>query len=177
MVTGRMRDLQTLCPAARGITRALLLVLLNFISPPQFMAFAPAESVVAPATGVVASTEDTEPILVKFKSGALKSDVDAAIKSTGGTELREHSPLRLHVLQVPAASREAVPAVYARHPFGEWAEPAHRVRQAGSPNDPLYAQQWGLPQISWGKAFRRLPIPGSSKITVLHTGIGTTHTH
>src|SRR2546426_1254268 len=151
MVTGRMRDLQTLCPAARGITRALLLVLLNFISASPFMAFVPAESVVAPATGVVASTEDTEPILVKFKSGALKSDVDAAIKSTGGTELREHSPLRLHVLQVPAASREAVLAVYARHPFVEWAEPAHRVRQAGCPNDPVEPAPRGPPKKPLGQ--------------------------
>src|SRR3989442_4445755 len=148
MVTGRMRDLQTLCPAARGITRALLLVLLNFISPPQFMAFFPAESVVAPATGVVASTEDTEPILVKFKSGALKSDVDAAIKSTGGTELREHSPLRLHVLQVPAASREAVLAVYPRHPFLEWAEPAHPVRQAGTPDRAVHTREMAPPRVS-----------------------------
>jgi len=73
----------SLRPAARWTTRALLLLLLNFISAAPSLAFIPAESIVAPPNGVVASTQETAPILVKFKSGAQRSDVDAAIKSTG----------------------------------------------------------------------------------------------
>src|SRR5256712_9210005 len=130
---------------------------------------------VAPPATVVASTEEVAPLVVKFRSGATRVEVDGAIKSTGGTEVREHPQLGLHVLQVPAAAKEAILAAYAKHPAVEWAEPANRVASAGSPNDPLYAQQWALPKISWDKAYGVVPISGSAKIAVLDTGVEAAH--
>src|SRR3989441_2836706 len=161
--------------AARWTTRALLLVLFNFISAAPVAVVSAQDSAVTSPTATVASTDDTVPIFVKFRSGAARLEVDGAIKSTGGTEVREHPQLRLHVLNVPAAAKEAILAAYAKHPAVEWAEPAHRVASAGSPNDPLYAQQWALPKISWDRAYGVVPITGSAKIAVLDTGVEATH--
>jgi len=134
----------------------------------------PTDSAIPTATSGSASTEETVPILVRFKPGVLRSEVDAAIKATGGASMREHAQLGLRVVEVPAAAQEAVLTAYARHPLVRSAEPAHRVTAAGSPNDPLYAQQWALPKISWDKAYGVIPILGSAKIAVLDTGIDAT---
>src|SRR5438094_10593054 len=96
------------------------------------------------------------------------------MRTTGGVAVREQPQLRLHVLRVPAVAKEAILTGYKKHPAVEWAEAAHRVTQAGSPNDPLYAQQWALPKISWDKAYGVVPILGSAKIAVLDTGIDAT---
>src|SRR3989442_6796528 len=156
-------------PAARGTTGALLLVLFNFIPAGPAMAFVSAQepAVTSPA-GIAASNDDTAPIFVKFKSSAARSEVDAAIKTKGGIHLRDHSQLRVHELRVPAAARGALVAAYAKDPSVEWAEAAHRVVQAGSPNDPLYAQQWALPKISLDKAYGLGPVLGSAEIALLH---------
>src|SRR2546422_7926314 len=168
-----MREL-SLRPAARWTTRALLLALVNFISAAPAMAFASVASLaVTPPLAVPA--DDTAPVFVKFKSDAGSSEVDAALKTTGGMHAREYPQLRLHELRVPKASRDALVAAYAKHPSVEWVEAAHRVVEAGSPNDPLYAQQWALPKISWDKAYGVVPILGSAKIAVLDTGIEATH--
>ena len=89
--------------------------------------------------------------------------------------MREHPQLRLRVIQAPAAARAAILAAYAKHPSVQRAEVAHRVAKAGSPNDPLYAQQWALPKISWDQAYGVVSIPGAAKIAVLDTGVDATH--
>src|SRR5438093_1511066 len=169
-----MGDL-SLRSAARWTTRALLLVLFNFISAAPMAVVSAQDSAVTSPAPTVASTDDTVPIFVKFRSGTAPSEIDAAMKTTGGLAVREHPQLRLHVLRVPAVAKEAILTGYKKHPAVEWAEAAHRVTQAGSPNDPLYAQQWALPKISWDKAYGVVPILGSAKIAVLDTGIDATH--
>src|SRR5437899_2852108 len=169
-----MGDL-SLRSAARWTTRALLLVLFNFISAAPMAVVSAQDSAVTSPAPTVASTDDTVPIFVKFRSGTAPSEIDAAMRTTGGLAVREHPQLRLHVLRVPAVAKEAILTGYKKHPAVEWAEAAHRVTQAGSPNDPLYAQQWALPKISWDKAYGVVPILGSAKIAVLDTGIDATH--
>src|SRR5438477_2814170 len=70
--------------APRWSTRLLLLLLFNFISAAPSMAFAapqspvtPTDSAIPTATSGSASTEETVPILVRFKPGVLRSEVDA----------------------------------------------------------------------------------------------------
>src|SRR5438132_6506727 len=169
-----MGDL-SLRSAARWTTRALLLVLFNFISAAPMAVVSAQDSAVTSPTPTVASTDDTVPIFVKFRSGTAPSEIDAAMRTTGGLAVREHPQLRLHVLRVPAAAAEAVLPACGRQPLCRSAEAAHRVTQAGSPNDPLYAQQWALTKISWDKAYGVVPILGCAKIAVLDTGIDATH--
>src|SRR3989475_987029 len=169
-----MSGREALNPAARWATLAVLVLLVNLMSAP--LAFMPAESaeVAFPAT-VLASTDDSAPLLVKFKPNTTRDEMDRATKAAGGTLVREHPQLRLRVIQAPAAARAAILAAYAKHPSVQRAEAAHRVAKAGSPNDPLYAQQWALPKISWDKAYGVVSIPGSAKIAVLDTGVDATH--
>src|SRR5439155_23802296 len=66
-------------------------------------------------------------------------------------------------------------AKYAKHASVERAAPAVRLAAAGTPNDPLYAQQWALPKIAWDTAYANVPIVGTAMIAVLDTGIDAAH--
>jgi uncharacterized repeat protein (TIGR01451 family) len=169
-----MSGREDLNPAARWAALALLVLVVNLISAP--LGFMPAQSaeISLPAT-VLASTDDSTPLLVKFKPNTARDEMERATKAAGGTLVREHPQLRLRVIKAPAAAKSAILAAYAKHPSVQWAEAAHRVAKAGSPNDPLYAQQWALPKISWDHAYGVVPIPGSAKIAVLDTGVDATH--
>src|SRR5438093_9782505 len=127
-----MSGRQALHPAARWATLALLVLLVNLMSAPlAFMRTQNAE-VTLPAT-VIASTDDSAPLLVKFKPNTTRDEIDRAIKVAGGTLVREHPQLRLRVIQAPAAARAAILAAYAKHPSVQRVEVAHRVAKAGSP--------------------------------------------
>src|SRR5438309_9669408 len=135
-----MSGREGLNPAGRWATLALLVFVVNLVSAP--LGFMPAQSaeIALPATAL-AATDDSAPLLVKFKPNTTRDEMDRATKAAGGTLLREHPQLRLRVIQAPAAARAAILAAYAKHPSVQRAEVAHRVAKAGSPSDPLYAQQ------------------------------------
>src|SRR5437867_10118621 len=77
-----MGDL-SLRSAARWTTRALLLVLFNFISAAPMAVVSAQDSAVTSPAPTVASTDDTVPIFVKFRSGTAPSEIDAAMRTTG----------------------------------------------------------------------------------------------
>src|SRR2546426_6745326 len=160
-----MGGLPTRGAGARWASRALLLVLFNFTSGAAAMPFVPARPPeLGPPADVVASADELTPLVVKFKGGVTRLEVDGAIKSTGGTEVREHPQLRLHVLNVPAVAEEAILAAYAKHPAGGGGEPAHPGASAGSPDGPPYAHQGAPPKISWGRADGVVPTTRAPKI-------------
>ncbi len=161
-------------PAARWAVLALLVLVVNLVSAPLGYMPARGAEIALPATAL-AATDDSAPLLVKFKPNTARDEMDRATKAAGGTLVRDHPQLRLRVIKAPAAAKDAILAAYAKHPSVQRAEPAHRVAKAGSPNDPLYAQQWALPKISWDHAYGVVPIPGSAKIAVLDTGVDATH--
>src|SRR5207245_1968407 len=66
-------------------------------------------------------------------------------------------------------------AAYAAHPSVEHAASAKRFTKAGAPNDPLYAQQWGLAKIDWQTAYSSTPITGTATLAILDTGVDTSH--
>src|SRR6266550_9412331 len=156
---------EALNPAARWAVLALLVLVVNLVSAPLGYIPARGAEIALPATSL-AATDDSAPLLVKFKPNTARDEIERATKAAGGTLVRDHPQLRLRVIKAPAAAKDAILAAYAKHPSVQRAEPAHRVAKAGSPNDPLYAQQWALPKISWDHAYGVVPIPGSAKIAV-----------
>src|SRR3989442_12354995 len=98
-----MGDL-SLRSTARWTTRALLLVLFNFISAAPVAVVSAQDSAVTSPTATVASTVDTVPIFVKFRSGPGPSEIDPAMKTTGGLAVPEHPQLGLPGLRVPGAA-------------------------------------------------------------------------
>ena len=165
---------QGLNPAARWATLAVLVLLVNFMSAPLAPMPAQSAEIAVPAT-VPASADDSVPLLVKFKPNTTRDEMEGATRAAGGTLVREHPQLRLRVIRASAAAKAGILAAYVKHPSVQRAEVAHRVAKAGSPNDPLYEQQWALPKISWDQAYGVVPIPGSAKIAVLDTGVDATH--
>src|SRR5205823_6347816 len=122
-----------------------------------------------------AQTGPTVPILVKFKSTASATDIGSAISSNGGQDVRAHSQINTHVINVPANAVDQIVAAYARHTAVAAAAPAIKLGKATTPNDPGYAQQWALPKIGWDQAYGVVNVPGAAKIAVLDTGVDATH--
>src|SRR5437868_2548353 len=98
--------------------------------------------------GGLASGPGTVPILVKFKATATAADIDNAEKGSGGQKARAFDKLRTHVLNVPAAARDAVIAALSKQAAVERVSAAVRMSKAGDPNDSGYAGQWALPKMA-----------------------------
>src|SRR5437773_4656120 len=182
---------------ARGRAFALVVVFLLYISlsPPLvvstlareglFTSPAPTSVDASPSPSPTAApssspsaapASDRELILVKFKGGATSAAIDAAIASLGGDSVRDLPQIRTRVIAVPASERASTYAgKYAKHASVAQAAPAVGVKAAGAPNDPIYAQQWALPKISWDTAYTNVTIVGTASIAVLDTGIDASH--
>src|SRR5690348_12943499 len=118
--------------------------------------------------------ETTVPILVKFKSAASAADIDATVKAGGGQVVREIAQNKTRVINVPAATASQIVAAYSKQPSVEKASAAIKMKKAGDPNDPGYAQQWALQKIGWNQVYGSVAINGTAKIAVLDTGIDAT---
>jgi hypothetical protein len=120
-------------------------------------------------------TQSTAPFLVKFKPTATSATIDAAIKTNGGTSIRELDQIRTRIINVPASAQSAILAAYSKDPSVERATAAIKMKKVGDPNDPGYAQQWALTKINWNAAYGVVPISGTSTIAVLDTGVDASH--
>ncbi|TMK85724.1 MAG: hypothetical protein E6G43_11530, partial [Actinobacteria bacterium] len=99
------------------------------------------------------------------------TDIADAIAAGGGTEVSSIPALRLHVVNVDAATVAASLAEYRADPRVQSVD-RDRTRDAeATPNDPSYPDQWALPQIGWDQAYGSTTISGISTIAVLDTGV------
>lgn len=84
-------------------------------------------------------------VLVKFRSGAHALDREAAVRRRGDQVVRRIIPSGVTHLRVTGARTTAQAlADYAADPSVESAQPNYVYRPLGVPNDPHYAQLWGL---------------------------------
>jgi len=120
-------------------------------------------------------SDDTVQIIVKFKDADNTSAVDTAIQASHGKALRHFSQLHTHVISVPAAAADNVLSTLANNPHVERASKAVKFHKAGTPDDPLYSQQWALPKMSWDQVYDIRNFTGSATIAVLDTGIDSGH--
>lgn len=118
---------------------------------------------------------DTVQIIVKFKASDNSNAVDAAAQASGGKALRDLPQLRIHIISVPARAADNVLAAFAHDPSVERATKAVKFHKAGTPDDPLYPQQWALPKIAWDQVYGTDNIDGSAIIAVLDTGVDAGH--
>ena len=110
-------------------------------------------------------------LIVRTVPGLTDADIADAIAAGGGTEVSSVPALRLHVVQVDAATVADSIAAYSADARVESVD-RDRTRDAeATPNDPAYPDQWSLPQIGWDQAYGSSTISGVSTIAVLDTGV------
>ena len=93
------------------------------------------------------------------------------IASDGGTELSSITPLRMHVIDVPAAEISTYIATYQADPHVASVDRDGTRDAEGTPSDPAYSSQWALPQTAWDQAFGAINPLGSATIAILDTGV------
>src|SRR6476661_4879982 len=125
----------------------------------------------APSAPTSPAVTNYASLIVRTVPGLTDADIAAAIAAGGGTEISSVPALRLHVVQVDAATVADSIATYSADASVESVD-RDRTRDAeATPNDPAYPDQWSLPQIGWDQAYGSTTISGISTIAVLDTGV------
>src|SRR5256885_1946544 len=140
-------------------------------APDTSSAPAPSDTSSAPAPSDTTSpaVTNTASLIVQTVAGLTDTDVADAIAAGGGTEVSSIPALRLHVVNVDAATVADSLAEYRADPRVQSVD-RDRTRDAeATPNDPSYPDQWALPQIGWDQAYGSTTISGISTIAVLDT--------
>lgn len=117
-----------------------------------------------------------EELLVKLVAGLTADQQADVIARNGGNEVSQITALRLHVIEVPPAELDAAIASYEADAEVERVE-LNATRKADSEPvggwDPLYMDQWYLPQIDWD--LPTLMPSGNAVVALLDTGVDATH--
>jgi subtilisin family serine protease len=111
-------------------------------------------------------------VLVKFRNASLPADVvgayDVAVaRPVGG--------VGAYLMQSRSQSTAALISGLKARSDVLLAAPDYIIQPANTPNDPLFGQQWGLPQISAPSAWNYTTGSRSSVVGVLDTGVDYTH--
>jgi thermitase len=152
---------------------------------------AAAATVLALATSASAARYDAHTVIVKFKSSATHAQRLGALRVAGvGRNLGRIGGVRANVLRV-SRDPKAVARALKRRKGVAYAEPNFILRQKATPNDSLYAQEYGLNNTGqsgglkdadidapegWDLAgLSAFPNSGGVKVGVVDTGIDKTH--
>ena len=115
-------------------------------------------------------------LIVKLPPGLSTAEQAGVAARNGGVETKSIPALRLHVIEVPTNALDQILAKYKLDPQVARAELNNTRKFAEIPSDPLYPQQWALPQISWDSVFGSDALTASwVTVAVLDTGIDATH--
>ena len=131
-----------------------------------------------PAQGGGAAEVMPNQLLVRFKEGVLPQHMASSLQAVGASEigaLFEGAEKGLRLIQVRDMAA-ALPRLQA-DPQVLYAEP-NRVRSVvGSPNDPMYSQQWGLQRVHGEDAWATMSSPNATPVNlaIVDTGIDDTH--
>ena len=113
----------------------------------------------------------TDSLIVRLVPGLSSVEEAAVLALGGGVETSAIPALRMHVVEVAAATSADSIAAYRADPRVDSVD-RDRVREAeATPDDPSYPDQWALPTIGWDQAYGVTDPAGSATIAVLDTGV------
>ncbi len=93
-------------------------------------------------------------VVVKFKDGVSKAQVNSAITELGTKLISTNAQLGFNQLGVPAGKTvEDMVAAFKARPDVEYAEPNYIAYAFMTPNDPYYVYQWHMPLINMPAAW------------------------
>src|SRR3989449_1085333 len=132
-------------------------------------------ALLVPALSAAQSPSPTSSLLVKLVDGLSAQEQADVIARDGGIERSVIPVLRLHVIDVPASDLATVRASYQGDPQVVSVE-ENRTRVSETvPGDPLYPNQWALPQIGWDQVFGTVAPAGTATVALLDTGVDAFH--
>src|SRR3989441_271590 len=128
-------------------------------------------ALLVPASSAAQSPPSTSSLLVKLVDGLSAQEQADLIARDGGIERSVIPVLRLHVIDVPASDLATVRASYQADPQVVSVE-ENRTRVSETvPGDPLYPNQWALPQIGWDQVFGTVAPAATATVALLDTGV------
>ena len=123
------------------------------------------------AAGLADEVQDE--LIVVFKDAERSKAPDSHAKA--GTTVKRQLGLKpVHIVKAAAGQRETARQQYLRDPRVRLVEPNVRVRAAALPNDPRFAEQWGLTTIDAPEAWSSATGTGIL-IGVVDTGVDPAH--
>ena len=125
----------------------------------------------APSPAPNSSPAPTTSLLVKLVSGLTSAQQAAVLARNGGTQVDSVPALRLHIVEVDAASADETIAAYGADAQVQRVERDRTRESQAAPSDPGYGDQWALGKIGWNSVFGTVTPSGSAKIAVLDTGV------
>src|SRR2546422_7065711 len=132
-------------------------------------------ALLVPALSAAQSPSPTSSLLVQLVDGLGAQDQADVVARDGGIERSVIPVLRLHVIEVPPSDFATVRANYQADPQVVSVE-ENRTRVSETvPGDPLYPNQWALPQIGWDQVFGKVAPAGTATVALLDTGVDAFH--
>src|SRR3954453_12700376 len=143
------------------------------------------------ASAAAAASYDSNTLLVKFRSGTSAAEKRAALNVPGvGSDRGQIAGIGTHVVSVNRDPAELA-RVLSNKAVVKYAEPNFVLKASATPNDPLYADEYGLNNIGqtggapdadidapegWDLAgLGTFPSTGGVKVGIVDTGIRATH--
>ena len=128
----------------------------------------------AATTTTTGETFRDDTVLVGFQAGTTADQEQAIVLAVGATDT-ETIGADTHVLRVVAGTVPATIALITSYLEVRYAEPDYDVRSDQVPNDPMYNQLWGLPDIQADQAWNVTTGTASVVVAVVDTGVDYNH--
>lgn len=115
-------------------------------------------------------------LLVKYRSGASSAAISAASRQVGAEVVESFDFIGAKLVKIATDRNQADAASALRASDAvEYAECNYRQFALGSPNDPMYPQQWGFPKINAPTAWSRITQAPNVTVAMIDTGISLNH--
>ena len=114
-------------------------------------------------------------VLVKYAPGIDRAAQVALERGFGARGAGEIRQLGVRVLEVPEGAEAQVVAALGRSGKVEYAERDGLVREAATPNDPMWSQQWGSAKVNLPAAWNTETGSASVVLAILDSGIDASH--
>lgn len=111
-------------------------------------------------------------LLIKLKAG---TNADEVFKAHGATVVKEMPQIKVKLIKVPDHALDTVKEALGRNPNVEFVEYNFVAKEHTVPNDPYYAYQWFLPNISAEEGWNITT--GSPEIIIAILDSGIAHEH
>jgi thermitase len=117
----------------------------------------------------------SQQILVKFKLGTSLPEVAQIHRQLGG-QVKETIPgIGVQVVTVPKGQAMAKVKAYSSNAKVAYAEPDFLAEALGNPDDPWFANQWGMVKIQAPEAWEMTTGSSQINIAILDTGVDLDH--
>jgi thermitase len=148
---------------------ALAVVILLFSSFPAIVLAAPSDN----PTPV--SDFSPQQILVKFKPDVTLPEAAQIHRQLGGQVKETIAGIGVQVVKVPKGQATGKAKAYSANPRVAYAEPDFMAQALGTPDDPGFANQWGMVKIQASDAWDVTIGSSQVAIAILDTGVDLDH--